>query len=318
MLDTITMIFMIATFVSAVTCVVSVFEEEPILPSKLVLSDGGIGRSSLEAKLRKKNKRVILSLAAALSFLIVTIAVAKPALTSDPGNTSTESITFPPVAGAAASTPSPTEAVVSATPTSPATPQPAIPTQGPNSKIPSDAKTVLLDELTPIESKPNNFFVDGWSDKKSFHIDENQYSKGLGMQISENETKDEARVLSRDHSYRSDCRETYIEYALRLNYEMISFKLGADRGDTSRYGNESKNGIAEVILSDATTGEVLFDTLWVNCKYSTADVTLDISNVDVLRITYRSSGVVEKKRITKGLRFALVNPILVLSDSGKN
>lgn len=318
MLNSITMIFMIATLVCAFICVFSVFEEEPAIPSKLVLSDGGIGKSSLEAKLHKKNKRIVGFLAAALSCMIVTIVFAKPASDTGNGKTVTENITPQPVAAAAASTSFATETPASATPANPATPQPAIPTQGPDSKIPPDAKTVLLDELTPIESKPNNFFVDGWSDKKSFHIDENQYSKGLGMQISENETKDEARVLSRDHSFRSDCRETYIEYALRLNYELISFKLGADRGDTSRYGNESKNGIAEVILSDATTGEVLFDTLWVNCKYSTADVTLDISNVDVLRITYRSSGVVEKKRITKGLRFALVNPILVLSDSGKN
>jgi hypothetical protein len=39
-----------------------------------------------------------------------------------------------------------------------------------------------------------------------------------------------------------------------------------------------------------------------------------MSDVDVLRITFRSSGVVDGKRITRGLRFALVKPLLVLND----
>ena len=174
----------------------------------------------------------------------------------------------------------------------------------------------FLDEIDPILAKPSNFFIGGWSGKKPFVIDKTEYEHGIGMLINERETEDETRIPYIDGTYRSDCRETSIEYALRFEYSSLTFTIGADRGDPLRFGDEATNGRAQVILSDATMGQILFDTDWQNYKYAAKEIKIDLENVDILRITFRSSGV-GRKRIDKALRFAIVNPILVLTESGE-
>jgi hypothetical protein len=60
------------------------------------------------------------------------------------------------------------------------------------------------------------------------------------------------------------------QYALRADIiKTLSFILGADDGDATRFGNEYKNGIAAVSSRTQLPNEVLFDTGWVTCKYST-------------------------------------------------
>lgn len=302
MLNLITRLSMLATVASAIFCVISVFWKAPAISSKIVLYGKAPDKLAIEAYALRRNRRFVVWFIAALALLIITIVISGrlPIVAKNGTEPGPEATPFP-------------TATVSATPTPPPATPTAVPTAN-NSSSSSNRRSIYLDEIDPIISMPNNFFIDGWSDKKEFHIDEDYYDRGIGMLICETETKDEARVVSRDGTYSSDCREVFIEYALRLNYKTLSFKLGADDGDATRFGNEYKNGIAAVILSDATTNEVLFDTGWVTCKYSTKTITLDMSDVDVLRITFRSSGVVDGKRITRGLRFALVKPLLVLND----
>ena len=64
-------------------------------------------------------------------------------------------------------------------------------------------------------------------------------------------------------------------------------------------------------MSDKDTGYILFDTGWVNYAYAIYEATVDLSNVGVLEITYRTCGVSNQNKLKSGLRFAIVDPILV-------
>lgn len=70
-------------------------------------------------------------------------------------------------------------------------------------------------------------------------------------------------------------------------------------------------------MTDKETGSVLFDTGWVNYTYAIYEATVDLSNVDVLAITYRTCGVSNLNKLKNGLRFAIVDPMLFLKDDAE-
>ncbi len=178
-------------------------------------------------------------------------------------------------------------------------------------------KSISLSEINPILDMPNNFFVNGWSDKSPFLIDGDSYDEGLGMQLCERKTEDERCVPSRDGNYRKDCREVYIDYPLRKKYESFTFLYGVDRGDTTRFDIDVKNGIAKFVISDVEANRILYFTKWFDYKCESAPtefITIDVSEVKVLRIAYCSSGI-PGPAIQKGLRVAIVEPNLILKDT---
>ena len=231
----------------------------------------------------------------ALIFLFLIFLVALVLLVND------LSVPFSP--SAPAETPTPSEA--------PATPAAVLEPEA----SPISNQILRFDELDPVIPLTGNFFVNGWGDDTKFHIDDRTYSYGVGLVFSG--TKSEGNVSvenSPDNILRGDCKEFTVEYALRKNYTQLSFSIGADNGDPSYYGDENSRGIAEVVMSEKSTGSILFDTGWVNYTYAIYEATVDLTNVDILEITYRICGVSNLNKLKTGLRFAIVDPILVLKD----
>ena len=200
------------------------------------------------------------------------------------------------------------------TPIPTATPQP--PKQPQNSPVSN--QILRFDELDPIMPLTGNFFINGWGDDMKFKIDDRTYSYGVGMVFSGTDTERSVRIEdSPDQIMRGDCKEFTVEYALRKNYTQLNFSIGADNSDPAHYGDENSRGIAEVVLSDKDTGNVLFDTGWVNYAYAIYEASVDLTNVDILEITYRTCGVSNLNKLKTGLRFAIVDPILVLKDDSE-
>ena len=181
--------------------------------------------------------------------------------------------------------------------------------------IPKVSETLhWLDDLTPIIAYDNDFFTGSWGDQTAFHIDGRPYKHGIGMQIVEGSkcNVDETR----DGIPRDDCRKATIQYPLRQKYSSLSFSLGFDNGNPKYFGDRNSNGIARLLIHDETSREIIFDTGWIDYSYLDYDFSLDISDVDILSITYFTSGVANNK-LEDGLRFAIVDPILVLKDDAE-
>ena len=174
----------------------------------------------------------------------------------------------------------------------------------------SSEQDVCLDEIAPVLEIPGNFYFDSWSDGTQFNIDGKPCPSGIGMCITG--TNNEKWVVAPEAPeglFRKDCLEVSMLFPLRGDYESLVFSIGADKSDLSLYGPRETNGVARVTISDTKKEKPLFDSEWIDYTYADHDLEIDISNVDVLQITFRSSGVGEK-RIIKSLRFVIANPSL--------
>lgn len=178
---------------------------------------------------------------------------------------------------------------------------------------------VRLDELVPIVVKNGNFFMNGWGDGSDFEIDDRTYSHGIGMFFS---GTDAEKNVSQENSLeeytnRSDCREISSEYALRGAYSELIFSVGADSGTVTYFGDKETNGIAQLLFVNVQNDKVLFDTGWVDYSYAAYEKVVDLTNVDIFKIIYRTCGVSTQHKLANPLRFAIVDPILFLKDDAE-
>ena len=213
------------------------------------------------------------------------------------------------------------QSVSNETPLVEATPTPTVAQQTASPAPSMDTTTkkfARLDEIMPVVPQDGNFFYNGWRDGTAFKIDGRAYSHGIGVLFSgtENETF-VAAVDSPNNIDRGDCKEVSMEFALRGAYSQLDFSIGVDNGDVSSFGDEKSNGIARLIIMDTTQKTVLFDTGWVNYSYANYDKSIDVSNVDILRIIYRTCGVSNENKLKNPLRFAIVDPVLILQDDAE-
>ena len=176
---------------------------------------------------------------------------------------------------------------------------------------PTPQKCYWLDEFSPIISQPENFSLKHWDDGASFCVEGKLYQHGIGMLI--NGSSAEELSIDPNLKYRNDCREAYIEYPLHSKYSSFTFSIGAENGDPTCFGDQATNGVARTKISSGS-GDLLFDTSWVDYRYSNYEITLDISSVDILRITYCVSGTEASNKLKNPLRFAIVDPILILKS----
>lgn len=179
-------------------------------------------------------------------------------------------------------------------------------------------KFTRLDEIMPIVEQDGNFFFNGWRDGTAFKIDGRAYSHGIGILFSE--TANESFVApenSPNGIARGDCKEVAIEFALREKYSQLDFSVGIDNGDVSSFGDENTNGIAQMIIMDEIRNAVLFDTGWQNYSYANYEKSIDVSKVDILKVIYRTCGVSNQNKLKNPLRFAIVDPILILKSDAE-
>lgn len=175
-----------------------------------------------------------------------------------------------------------------------------------------------LDEIPPIEERDGNVSYKGWGDGADLSIDGRSYTHGIGLQFTGTPFEtDVSTENSPGKIYRNDCKEVSVEFALRYKYKTLVFSMGADNGDVNSFGNEETNGIAQVIFVDKTNNVILFDTGWEDYLYALYEYPLDLSNVNVLKIIYRTCGVSNEYKLKNPLRFAIVDPILVLKDDAE-
>lgn len=192
------------------------------------------------------------------------------------------------------------------------------PTASPTPVIPPlpDAKFVVwLDELTPFTNYKDNFAIGGWGDRSSFLIGDRSYSHGIGMQICG--TAQELLVDDDDTSegvFTHNCKMTSVSYALRGNYSKLVFSLGVDSNVKAEYGPKEKNGEGRIVLTDTSRNgnNVLFDTGWQDYTYKKYEIEVPLENVDTIEITIMSKDF-EKSGTKKGLRFAIIDPLLFVN-----
>jgi len=179
-------------------------------------------------------------------------------------------------------------------------------------------KFTRLDEIMPIVEQDGNFFFNGWRDGTAFKIDGRAYSHGIGILLSG--TTNEFFVAPEDSPNeiaRGDCKEVALEFALREKYSQLDFSVGIDNGEVSSFGDENTNGIAQLIIMDEIRNTVLFDTGWQNYSYANYEKSIDVANVNILRIIYRTCGVSNLNKLKTPLRFAIVDPILILKSEAE-
>ena len=213
------------------------------------------------------------------------------------------------------------KSVSTETPIIEVTPSPTIvlPTASPAPTVDTTTKKFTrLDEIMPIVAQDGNFFYNGWRDGTAFKIDGRAYSHGIGVLFSgtANETSVDA-ADSPNTIPRSDCKEVSMEFALRGSYSQLDFSIGVDNGDVASFGDEKTNGVAQLIIIDKTQKTVLFDTGWVNYSYANYDKSIDVTNVDILKIIYRTCGVSNEYKLKNPLRFAIVDPILIIKNDAE-
>lgn len=198
-----------------------------------------------------------------------------------------------------------------------ASPTPSVsfsPSSAPAENTPSEItqKSIWLDELTPILERDENYFFGGWQDTIKFKLDERTYSHGLGMRISGTDYEEPVIVTDcPDGIYRDDCKQVSIDFALRSNFDSLSFSVGADKSDMKYFGARDKNGIARVKMIDLEQNNMLFDTGWVDYSYARYNAEINLLNVEKLRIVFLTCGIPHKS-MPFGLQFAIVNPVLTL------
>jgi len=211
----------------------------------------------------------------------------------------------------AAASPAP---ALSAAPAEPAAQEVMFPSETPD--ILHAKWIVWFDDLKPYTDYQNNFCIGGWNDQTPFLVGERNYTHGVGMYIcgTANEISVDAEE-SPDGIFLRDCKQTSIAYALRRKYSKLVFSLGVDAGDARYYGPKETNGRGRVILSDISHGgkKPLMDTGWCDYTYTAYEAEVPLENVELLEITVMACGY-DGKRVTEGLRFAIVDPILYLKD----
>lgn len=175
---------------------------------------------------------------------------------------------------------------------------------------------VWLDDLVPYSDFQENFSIGGWKDRTPFYVGERPYQHGIGMRICK--TPKETPVKENETPtgfFLRDCNQVSINYALREKFSKLVFSLGVDANDKRCFGPKEINGLGRVTIADVSGGgrTVLFDSGWNDYSYATYEEELSMKQVDLLEITVMTSGY-DGKRVTNGLRFALIDPILFLDN----
>lgn len=244
-----------------------------------------------------------------ICMLLAVVCMFLGIITADPKSVDGEGEKTPSPSVVATITPSPTPS------NTPSIKPYNSPADGSQSSV-SREKFDWLDELEPLSDMPENFFIGSWSDKSPFQMDDQIIEHGIGMRICGSDYEQMVRKEEAlNKTERWDCLEVSLLFALRKNYQSITFSVGVDKGDPSLFGPKEKNGSARVTIEDSKKNRILFDTEWVDYDYANYAKTIDISDVDVLRITFRSGG--ETRRITKSLRFVIADPKLILKDDAE-
>lgn len=145
-----------------------------------------------------------------------------------------------------------------------------------------------------LQSKSSNFVPLRWS-HSGFRIGATGYNHGVGITMRGSNYESVVNS-SPDNVWKEPYSEVFLDLPAGRKFIKMTFDIGFDNTDTSRWGEPGINGYGRLILLDVGTDQVLYDSGIVDYTFSDAFVDIDTSSVDVLRIIYQVSPVTERQK----------------------
>lgn len=145
-----------------------------------------------------------------------------------------------------------------------------------------------------LQSKSTNFVPLRWS-YSGFRVGATGYSHGVGITLRG--TSYESVVASSpDGVWAEPYSEVSLDIPCGKRFIKMTFDIGFDNTDTSRWGAPEVNGYGRLLLLDVAADQILYDSGVKDYAFSEEFIAVDTSDVNVLRIIYQVSPVTEKQK----------------------
>ncbi len=151
-----------------------------------------------------------------------------------------------------------------------------------------------LELMQVLQSKSKNFIPKKWDDL-FFRVGATTYYHGVGIKMTSSSAESVVNPSSGD-VWSEPYSEVSIDLPLGDSFIKMTFDIGFDSTDTNRWGDPSANGTARFLLLDAADDRVLYDTGIVDYTFGELFVSIDTSDVDVMRMVYQVSPVTDRQK----------------------
>ena len=151
-----------------------------------------------------------------------------------------------------------------------------------------------LEVQQALQSKSANFVPLRWS-YSGFRVGATGYNHGIGITMK-GSSYETVITTPTDGVWSEPYSEVYMDIPAGQKFIRMTFDIGFDNTDTSRWGDPSVNGYGRLVLLDVANDKVLYDSGIEDYTFSDTFISVDTSNVDVLRIVYQVSPVTERQK----------------------
>ena len=145
-----------------------------------------------------------------------------------------------------------------------------------------------------------------------FVVGQDTIQHGIGIEIPE---KARAKYLKKSSNKRVNHSE-YIEYSLGRKYKQLDFEFGIDQSSFESLVTETPVCLCKILIQDvpsngfiSESNNVLFDSDWFNYRLARHAASVDVSDVETIRITVYWQFDVNPTKDTS-LRLVLIDPEL--------
>jgi len=171
-------------------------------------------------------------------------------------------------------------------------PTPTPPNPGTISPIPPNTDGLVripLTELKPIITDRSAFSFNNWDIYKTLAVDGDYFTNGIGVRIP----LDIQKKIYEEHTYELEDYQVALEYKLCRKYERLTFSYGIDDSTYDAFDRDTPSGKCIILVqyktSDKTLKEgenILYDSKEFYYSLTKRDVTIDVSEIEVLRFTF--------------------------------
>ena len=145
-----------------------------------------------------------------------------------------------------------------------------------------------------LQSKSANFVPLRWS-YSGFRVGATGYNHGVGITMKGSPYESVVNPPS-DGVWSEPYSEVFLDIPAGRKFIRMTFDIGFDNSDTSRWGDPSVNGYGRLVLIDVSTDKILYDSGIADYTFSDTFISVDTSDVDVLRIVYQVSPVTDRQK----------------------
>lgn len=151
-----------------------------------------------------------------------------------------------------------------------------------------------LEVQQALQSKSANFVPLKWS-YSGFRVGATGYSHGVGITLR-GSSYESVVDSSPDGVWTEPYSEVYLDIPCGKRFIKMTFDIGFDNTDTSRWGAPEVNGYGRLLLLDVAADQILYDSGVNDYAFSEDFIAVDTSDVNVLRIIYQVSPVTERQK----------------------